>query len=140
MEVITAEVEEDGTLVVDDLVAEVDAEGNIVAADELVEIDLPDGTVILDETFSVADEDGDLVVIDEETTVLTPGGRRQRGRLRTQSRPGAWGDGEPNADGNGATPAMPGPDPTAIAGGPMERGDGCSLGHAGPVTTTSGPS
>jgi hypothetical protein len=72
VEVITAEVEEDGTIVVDDLVAEVDADGNIVATDELVEFDLPDGTVIVDETFSVADENGELVVIDEDTTVLTP--------------------------------------------------------------------
>jgi hypothetical protein len=72
VEVITAQVEEDGTIVVDDLVAEVDADGNIVATDELVEFDLPDGTVVIDETFSVADESGELVVIDEDTTVLTP--------------------------------------------------------------------
>jgi hypothetical protein len=72
VEIITAEVEEDGTVVVDDLVAEVDAQGNIVATDELVEIDLPDGTVILDETFSVADESGELVLIEEDTTVFTP--------------------------------------------------------------------
>jgi hypothetical protein len=72
VEVITAEVEEDGTIVIDDLVAEVDRDGNIVATDELVEVDLPDGTVIFDETFSVADEDGDLVTIDEDTTIVTP--------------------------------------------------------------------
>jgi len=72
VEVITAEVADDGTIVVDDFVAEVDAEGHVVATDELVEIDLPDGTVIIDETFSVADESGELVVIDEETVVLTP--------------------------------------------------------------------
>jgi hypothetical protein len=73
VEIVTAEVEEDGTIVVDDLVAEVDGQGNVVATDELVEIDLPDGTVIMDETFSVANEEGELVVIDEETIVLTPG-------------------------------------------------------------------
>jgi hypothetical protein len=72
IEVVTAEVEDDGTIIVDDLVAEVDGDGNVVATDELVEIDLPDGTVIVDETFSVADESGELVMIDEETTVLTP--------------------------------------------------------------------
>jgi hypothetical protein len=73
VEIVTAEVEEDGTIVIDDLVAEVDGQGNVVATDELVEIDLPDGTVIMDETFSVANEEGELVVIDEETIVLTPG-------------------------------------------------------------------
>src|SRR5262249_60467525 len=59
-EVVTVDVEEDGTVVVDDVVAEVDAEGNVVATDELVEIDMPDGTVIMDETFSVADDQGEL--------------------------------------------------------------------------------
>jgi hypothetical protein len=72
IEIVTTEVDDDGTVMVDDLVAEVDSEGHVVATDELVEIDLPDGTVIVDETFSVADESGELVVVDEETTVLTP--------------------------------------------------------------------
>lgn len=72
MEIITAAMQEDGTIVIDDLVAEVDPEGRVVATDERVEIDLPDGTVIVGETFSVADEDGDLVAIDEETTIFGP--------------------------------------------------------------------
>jgi hypothetical protein len=80
-EVVTVDVEDDGTVVVDDLVAEVDAQGNVIAADELTEVDLPDGTVIVDETFSVADDEGELTVIDEETEVVSPkdsdtGGRR----------------------------------------------------------------
>ena len=100
VEIITAEVEEDGTIVVDDLVAEVDAQGNIVATDELVEIDLPDGTVILDETFSVADENGELVVIEEDTTVFTPEDQEEATPLTAA---GAGGD-EPSTNGNGATP------------------------------------
>jgi hypothetical protein len=73
IEVVTAEVADDGTVVIDDIVAEVDDDGDVIATDEVVEIDLPDGTVVIDETFSVADESGELVAIDEELTVITSG-------------------------------------------------------------------
>ena len=72
VEVITAVIRDDGTVVIDDLVAEVDEEGHIVATDERLEIDKPDGTVIVDETFSIAGDDGELRAIDEETTVTEP--------------------------------------------------------------------
>jgi len=73
VEIIRGEVEDDGTVVIDDLVLEVDPEGNIVASDERIEIDMPDGTVIVDETFSVAGPDGELEEIEEDTTIYTPG-------------------------------------------------------------------
>ncbi|MDQ6615026.1 MAG: hypothetical protein M3083_09815 [Actinomycetota bacterium] len=103
VEVITTEVEADGTTVVDDLVAEVDAQGNIVATDELVEIELPDGTVIVEETFSVADESGDLVVIEEDTTVLSTEEGEDDAALSGLDSQSVENNGSAGPDGGGGT-------------------------------------
>ncbi|MFI5040259.1 MAG: hypothetical protein ACHQNA_00175 [Acidimicrobiales bacterium] len=69
-EIVTSTVDEDGNVVVDDLITAVDAEGHVVATDETVAIETPDGDIVVDETFSVAGEDGELHAIEEDVTVL----------------------------------------------------------------------
>ena len=70
VEVVTAAVGDDGTVVVDDLKALVDEDGNVLATDETIAVEGPDGTVVIDEVISVADEDGELVAIEEDIVVI----------------------------------------------------------------------
>jgi hypothetical protein len=70
IEVVTEATDEDGDVVVDDLIVEVDGEGHIVATDETTIIRTTRGDVLVDETFSVAGDDGTLHVVDEDMTVL----------------------------------------------------------------------
>ena len=72
IEIVTGGIDDEGNVVIDDLVAEVDREGHIVATDETVIIERADGEVLVDETFSVAGADGELHVIEENVTVLEP--------------------------------------------------------------------
>jgi hypothetical protein len=69
---VTAEVGDDGTLVVDEVVTAVDRDGVVVAADETMTITTPDGTVLVDEVVSVANEDGRLVRVAEEVEIDAP--------------------------------------------------------------------
>jgi hypothetical protein len=69
-EVETEGVDEEGNLVIDELVAAVDSEGKIVATDETVAVVTPDGGVIVDETLSVVGDDGKLHTIEEDTSVM----------------------------------------------------------------------
>jgi hypothetical protein len=65
VEVEAEGVDEEGNLVLDDLVVEVDGEGNIVAADETIAVVTEEGDVIVDETLSVVGDDGELHAIEE---------------------------------------------------------------------------
>ena len=70
VEVVTGGVDEQGDVVVDDLVAAVDSEGNILATDETIAVETPDGDVLIDETISVLGEDGKLHAVEEDITVV----------------------------------------------------------------------
>jgi len=70
IEVETEGVDEDGNLVVDDLVALVDEDGNVLATDETIGIETPEGDMVITETVSVAGEDGELEVVEEDVTII----------------------------------------------------------------------
>jgi hypothetical protein len=70
VEVETEEVDEDGNIVVDDLVAAVDGDGNIVATDETIAVVTVGGDIVVDETFSVVGDDGELHAAMDDVTVL----------------------------------------------------------------------
>ncbi len=70
IEVVTESLDEEGDVIVDDLVAEIDSEGHVTAIDETTVIETADGHVVVDETFSVAGEDGTLHAVSEDVTVL----------------------------------------------------------------------
>jgi hypothetical protein len=63
-------VDEDGNLVVDDLVAVVDGDGNVLATDETIAVATPDGDLVIDETISVLNDDGELEPVEEDITVI----------------------------------------------------------------------
>jgi hypothetical protein len=70
IEVVTETIDEEGDVILDDIVAEVDSKGHIVATDETTLIQTAEGDVLVDETFSVAGEDGELHVVSEDLTVV----------------------------------------------------------------------
>ena len=70
VEIETEHVDEDGNVVVDDVVAVLDSDGNVVATDETIAELTADGEVVIDETFSVVGEDGELHAVEEVVTVL----------------------------------------------------------------------
>jgi hypothetical protein len=69
-EVETEGVDEEGNLVIDEVVAAVDSEGEIVATGETVVVVTPDGGVIVDETLSVVGDDGELHAIEEDRSFI----------------------------------------------------------------------
>ncbi len=73
IEVVTESVDEQGDVIVDDLVAEVDGEGHILATDETTLLRTTEGDVVVDETFSLAGNDGALHTVSEDLTVLEAG-------------------------------------------------------------------
>ena len=70
VEVETEGVDDEGNLVLDDLVVAVDSEGKIVAADETVAVITPEGDAVIDEKLSVVGDDGKLHAVDEDISVL----------------------------------------------------------------------
>ena len=70
VEVVTGAEDEDGNVVVDDLVAAVAADGTVLATDETVTVVTADGDVVVDEVLSVVGEDGELHAVEEELTVI----------------------------------------------------------------------
>jgi hypothetical protein len=65
-------VDEDGDIVVDDVIAAVDNEGNVIATDEIVTVVTPDGDVVVDETISVVGGDGELHPFVQDIAVVEP--------------------------------------------------------------------
>ena len=63
-------IDEDGNLVVDDLVAVVDGDGKVLATDETVAVETPEGDIMIDETISIANEDGELEPVEEDLTII----------------------------------------------------------------------
>lgn len=51
VEVVTSGVDEEGNVVVDDLIAAVDAKGRVVATDETITFETIEGDVVVDEIF-----------------------------------------------------------------------------------------
>ena len=70
VEVETEGVDDEGDLVIDDLVTAVDREGKIVATDETVAVITPEGDAVIDEKLSVVGEDGKLHAVEEDISVL----------------------------------------------------------------------
>ena len=69
-EVETADVDDEGNLVIDDLLVAVDGDGKIVATDETVAVITPDGDAVVDETISVVGEDGELHAVEEDVAIV----------------------------------------------------------------------
>ena len=70
VEVEIDDVDEEGNIVVDDVVTMLDSAGNIVVTDEIVTKVTADGDVVVDETVSVVGYDGELHAIEEDVTVI----------------------------------------------------------------------
>lgn len=70
VEIVTEEVSEDGTVVIDDLVAVVDGEGNVLATDETIIAADAEGDVVVDETIAVVNADGELEVVEEDVLIV----------------------------------------------------------------------
>ncbi len=70
VEVETEVVDDEGNVVVDDLVAAVDGDGNIVATGETITTVTPHGDVVVDETIAVRGDDGRLHAVEEDVTVV----------------------------------------------------------------------
>ncbi|MGO8871870.1 MAG: hypothetical protein ACLQPH_10825 [Acidimicrobiales bacterium] len=63
-------VDEEGNLIIEDVVAAVDSDGKIVATDETVAVVTAEGDVIVDETLSVLGEDGELHAVEEDRSFM----------------------------------------------------------------------
>ncbi len=70
VEVETEIIDDEGNVVVDDLVAAVDGDGTIVATGETITTVTPDGDIVVDETIAVRGDDGRLHAVEEDVTVL----------------------------------------------------------------------
>ena len=70
VEVETEGVDEEGNLVIDDLVVALDSEGNIVATDETVAVIRPEGDAVVDEKLSVMGKDGKLHAAEEDVSIF----------------------------------------------------------------------
>ena len=73
VEVETEGVDEEGNLVIDDLVVAVDVEGKVLATDETVAVITPEGDAVVDEKLSVLGEDGKLHAVEEDISDLGAG-------------------------------------------------------------------
>ena len=70
IEVETEGVDEEGNLVIDDLVVAADSEGKVLATDETVAVITPEGDAVVDEKLSVLGEDGKLHAVEEDISVM----------------------------------------------------------------------
>jgi hypothetical protein len=70
MEFETEGVDDDGNVVVDDVVVAVDADGNVLATDETVAVLTAQGDVVVEETVSIVGDDGRLHVLEEDVVVV----------------------------------------------------------------------
>jgi len=70
MEFETEGTDDDGNVVVDDIVVAVDADGHVIATDETVAVLTPQGDVVVDETVSIVGDDGELHVLEEDVVVV----------------------------------------------------------------------
>jgi hypothetical protein len=68
-----AEVEEDGTIIADEVTVITDENSGATIIDEMVAIVRPDGTEIYDQTISTIDADGTYTVLGEEVSVVEGG-------------------------------------------------------------------
>jgi hypothetical protein len=69
-EVESEGIDEDGNLVIDELLVAVDGAGDVVATDETVTVITPEGDAVVEETLSVMGEDGALHAVEEDITLL----------------------------------------------------------------------
>ena len=70
MEFETEGIDDDGNVVVDDVVVAVDADGNVLATDETVAVLTAQGDVVVEETVSIVGDDGRLHVLEEDVVVV----------------------------------------------------------------------
>jgi hypothetical protein len=72
-EVASETIDDDGNLVVDDVLVAVDDEGTIIATDETVAVISPGGDTVIDEQISVLGSDGELHAIAEDISITEAG-------------------------------------------------------------------
>jgi hypothetical protein len=70
VEIETESVDDEGNLVIDDLLVAVDGKGKIVATDETVAVFTSEGDAVVDEKLSVAGDDGNLQTVEEDISVI----------------------------------------------------------------------
>jgi len=70
VEIESEHVDEEGNVVIDDVVAVMDSEGHLIATDETITEMTAEGDLVIDESFSVVGEDGELHEISDDVTVL----------------------------------------------------------------------
>lgn len=66
----TVRVDEDGNLVVDDVIVVVDAHGHVLATDETIVVLDARGDAVLDETVSIVGDDGQMHVLEEDVVIV----------------------------------------------------------------------
>jgi hypothetical protein len=69
VEVETEEIDDDGNLVVDDILVAVDDDGTVVATDETIAVITPAGDTVIDEKLSVLGDDGELHTVAEDVSI-----------------------------------------------------------------------
>jgi hypothetical protein len=87
VEVAIDDVDEEGNIVVDDVVVMLDSTGNIIVTDEVITTLMADGDVVVDETVSVVGYDGELHAIEEDVTVLKGVKRTAKKAVKRFNRP-----------------------------------------------------
>jgi hypothetical protein len=73
VEVESVGTDDDGNIVIDDVVIVTDHEGHVLAMDETVAVLDAHGDAVVDEVVSVVGEDGTLHVVEEDVAVLEEG-------------------------------------------------------------------
>jgi hypothetical protein len=68
----TVGTDDEGDIVIDDVVVATDREGHIIAVDETVAVVNARGDVVMDETVSVVGDDGELHVLEVDVTIMEP--------------------------------------------------------------------
>lgn len=70
VEAFTEEVEDDGTVVAEDIIAAINPETGEAVIDDVVAVTAPDGSGFVEETVTTVDADGNVEVIADEVDVF----------------------------------------------------------------------
>lgn len=70
VEAYSEEVEEDGTIVAEEVLAAIDPETGEAVIDDIVAVSAPDGSGFVEETVTAVDADGNVEVLADEVEVF----------------------------------------------------------------------